>query len=438
MAGRGLVLAAPASGSGKTLITLGLLGALKRRGMRVAGAKSGPDYIDPQFHEAACGIASVNLDAWAMDAGTLIARAAGRDADFVVVEGAMGVLDGAGTGGRGSVADLAETLGLPVVLIVDAAKLAQSAALPVAGLKALRPGLALAGVIFNRVASHRHAAMLEAALAATGVPVLGSIPRDTALTLPERHLGLVQAEENSGLPALLDLIAETVAAHVDLDRLMDAAKPLAAGGTVHVLPPPGQRVAIARDVAFSFFYPHMAEDWRAAGAELSVFSPLADEVPASDADAIVLPGGYPELHAGRIAGSNAFRAAMRAAADAGTPVYGECGGYMVLGRTLTDADGLAHPMLDLLPLDTTFAERRLHLGYRHLTPMPGGPFAGPLMGHEFHYAVVTHSGDAPPLFEATDAFGEVLAPMGHRVGSVCGSFAHVIGPSNSAAPPAST
>ena len=428
MSDRGLVIAAPASGSGKTLLTLALLRALKNNGLAVAGAKSGPDYIDPKVHEAACGRPSVNLDAWAMPPGQLIHLAAAQPGDLLLVEGAMGVLDGAGPEGSGSVAGLALTLGVPLVLVLDIARQGHSAALPVAGLRSLRPDVPLAGVILNRVGSPRHEAMARAAIAQTGVPVLGAIARDAALAMPERHLGLVQAGEHRDLDGFLEGAAAIAGRSVDLDALVAAAAALPGPGSATRLTPLGQRMAIARDIAFSFAYPHLLQGWRAQGAELSFFSPLADEPPAPDCDAVFLPGGYPELHGPALGAASRFKAGIRLAAQSGKPVYGECGGYMVLGTGLVDAAGEPHGMLGLLPLETSFAERRLTLGYRRFAPLAGAPWQSHLLGHEFHYSTVVSETGADRLFEAADAFGETLAPMGLRSGSVCGSFAHVIGP----------
>ena len=430
MPARGLVIAAPASGSGKTLLTLALLRALKNRGHAVSGAKSGPDYIDPKFHEAACGHPSVNLDAWAMPAGQLTHLAGGQPGDLLIVEGAMGAMDGAGPEGAGSVADLAITLGLPLILVLDVARQGHSAALPVAGLRSLRPDLPVAGVILNRVGSPRHEVMARTALAETGVPVLGAIARHASLAMPERHLGLVQAGEHADLDAFLENAAGIADTGIDLDALIAAATPLSKPGSATHLRPLGQRMAIARDTAFSFAYPHLLHGWRAQGAELSFFSPLADEQPAPDADAIFLPGGYPELHGEVLSKAARFKAGLHAAAHSGKPVYGECGGYMVLGNCIIDASGRPHEMLGLLPVETSFAARKLSLGYRRFTPLSGAPWTTALMGHEFHYSTVVSETGADRLFEAADAFGEKLAPMGLRSGSVCGSFAHIIGPAS--------
>ncbi|WP_246149130.1 cobyrinate a,c-diamide synthase [Skermanella pratensis] len=429
MAAPGLVLAAPASGSGKTVTVLALLRHFSRSGVAVESRKVGPDYIDPLFHAAASGQPCLNLDPWAMRPATL-ARLAEADADLLVVEGVMGLFDGAADG-TGSTADLAVLAGWPVLLVVDAKSQAQSVAALVHGFNSFRRDVTVSGVILNRVGSPRHEALLRAALEPLGVPVLGALPRLEALELPDRHLGLVPAGEIGALDAFLDRAADAVARHVDtaaLRRLAcPAAFPAEAGGAA--LPPLGQRTAIARDDAFVFAYPHLLASWARQGAELVPFSPLADEAPDTRADAVFLPGGYPELHAGRLAGATRFLGGIRAAADRGAVVYGECGGYMVLGRTLEDGDGVRHAMAGLLPLDTSFARRRLHLGYREAVAAaatPFGPSGTVLRGHEFHYASITAEEADPPLFRVRDARGDDLGGMGARRGTVMGSFLHVV------------
>ncbi len=431
MALNGLIIAAPASGAGKTVITLGLLRALRRRGVAVSSAKSGPDYIDPAFHAAASGAACVNLDAWAMPPDALRAMAHRQPGRLLLIEGAMGLFDGApvvgAAMGKGSVADLAAVLGLPVVLVVDVARQGQSVAAVVAGLATMRVDVRIAGVILNRVGSARHRDMVARAVASVGVPVLGAVMRDDRMGWQSRHLGLVQAGENPALEGFIEGAANVVAESVDLDKVMAVATALPPAGPTVVFAPPGQRIAVAHDRAFAFSYPHMLAGWRAAGAEVSFFSPLADEGPRADADAVFLPGGYPELHAGRLAANAGFRAAIWASeAD----IYGECGGYMVLGEGLVDADGERHEMLGLLPVSTSFAARKLHLGYRTLTAL-GGPFAGrKLPAHEFHYASITESAPAN-LFAARDSMENTLGKIGHWRGRVSGSFAHVIMPPTS-------
>ena len=432
----GFLVSAPRSGSGKTVITLGIQRALRRRGLRVRGAKCGPDYIDPAFHAAATGHPSFNLDSFAMpDAllGSLAAESA-AGADIVVAEGAMGLFDGvAGPEGRtGASADVAALFGWPVVLVLDVSSQAQSAGAVALGFARFDPRVTVAGVILNRVASERHRRMVEDGLLRAGLPVFGAVPRDAALALPERHLGLVQAGETPDLDAKLDGFADAIARTVDLDRLLSEARPTKAGATTAAaaLPPPGQRVALARDEAFSFVYPHVVDGWRRAGAEIVPFSPLADEAPPEDCDSCWLPGGYPELHAPGLAHASAFVAGLRRFATT-RPVHGECGGYMVLGRSITDAAGEVHPMTELLPVDTSYAARRLHLGYRVATLGGPGVLGGAgvrVMGHEFHYASVVSDArtHVPALATVTDAQGVALDPAGHQVGRVSGSFFHAI------------
>jgi cobyrinic acid a,c-diamide synthase len=431
----GLILAAPASASGKTTLTLALLRHFRRSGKRIASAKAGPDYIDPAFHGAASGTPCLNLDAWAMRRETIAALVAllERDAELVLCEGAMGLFDGAGSAGRGSTGDLAALTGWPVVLIVDVAGQAGSAAALLRGFMSHRPDVPVKGVIFNRVGGPRHAAVLENTVrtALPELPILGHVPRLAELALPERHLGLVQASEHPDLDGFLNRAAELVSAALDLDLLQSLASrsSLAALPPAQPMPPLGQRIAVARDVAFAFAYPAMLAGWQSAGAELKFFSPLADEAPDETADAVFLPGGYPELHAGKIAGSARFLQALRDAALRGAAIYGECGGYMVLGQGLVDASGERHAMAGLVPLETSFAERRRELGYRHAKLAASGPLGAAgaaFRGHEFHYATIVNEGEGTPLFAATDADGAALGAAGRVRGRVMGSFMHLV------------
>ena len=423
----GLVIAAPRSGSGKTVVTLGLLAALRRQGVVVAPAKTGPDYIDPTFLGRAALREAVNLDPWSMQPRRIkaLAQMQATGADLLLVEGVMGLFDGAADG-FGSTADLATLLDLPVVLVVDADRQSQSIAPLVAGFAHFRVGLRVGGVILNRVASTKHERMLLDALAVTGIPCLGAIPRNAALALPERHLGLVLPGEVGAFDRFLDTAARTMGDFIDLARLQKLAAPLPdQQDTTTALAPLGQRIAIARDDAFAFIYPHLADGWRAAGAELSFFSPLADEAPAPDADAIFLPGGYPELHGATLAAASQFKAGLASARDRGALIYGECGGFMVLGETLVDKAGQGHAMGGLLPVTTRIDRPKRVLGYRRLVQSGDLPWPGRLNGHEFHYSSAKQS-RLPPLFAATDAQGDVLPPMGAVIGRVMGSYAHVI------------
>jgi cobyrinic acid a,c-diamide synthase len=427
------MIAAPRSGAGKTTVTLGLVAALRRRGVAVRTAKSGPDYIDPAFHAAASGAPGTNLDSWAMPPSlidALAAGAAGSDG-FLIVESSMGLFDGvtAPPGRSGAGADVAGRVGLPVLLVLDVSGQAQTAAAIARGFSTHDSRVTIAGVILNRVASERHRRMAADAIAAIGIPVLGAIPRDATLQIPERHLGLVQADEHPELPALLARLADLADAHLDLDAITAAARPLAIGGHREMqgaLPPPGQRIALARDAAFSFVYPHVLAGWRAAGAEILPFSPLADEAPPDHADAAWLPGGYPELHAARLAAAANFRNGLTRFAKTRV-VHGECGGFMALGAALIDADGAHHEMAGLLGHTTSFAKRKLHLGYRAATFAERDLFgATSVRGHEFHYATLTDVGPDAPLAKLRDAAGADLGPAGGRRGRVSGSFFHAI------------
>ena len=432
----GLLISAPASGTGKTTLTLGVLAALRARGMAVQPFKSGPDYIDPAFHTAAAGRVSVNLDTWAMSPDRLMGLVSvAQGADLIIAEGSMGLFDGvakAGEAGTGASADTAALMGWPVVLVLDVSGQAQSAAAVALGFASLRADVRLAGVVLNKVASPRHEALVRHGMTQAGIAVFGALPRSAAIGLPERHLGLVQAVEHPKLGAHIAAMAAFVAAHVDLDAMIAAAS----GGVAlrQVLPvcSPADRIAIARDAAFSFTYPHLIDGWHRAGATVLPFSPLQDEGPDPSAGACWLPGGYPELHAGVLAGAANFRKGMQNFART-RPVHGECGGYMAMGAGLVDAAGVRHEMLGLLGLVTSFERRKMHLGYRHATltaPMPGHAPGARLRGHEFHYASILDQPDAA-LAEVVDAAGQPVPETGSQRafaggGLATGTFFHLI------------
>ena len=434
MTAPGLIIAAPRSGVGKTTVTLALLAALRRRGLAVQAAKVGPDYIDPSFHAAATGRQSFNLDSWAMPPSlidALVGEGAAQ-AGLLVIEGAMGLFDGIPAAPRrsGATADLAARLGLPVLLVIDVAGQSQSAAAVVRGFASHDPEVRIGGVVLNRTGSERHRKLVADAIAPLDIAILGAVPRDAALALPERHLGLVQANEHEDLAARLERLADMADRHLDLDAITTLAVPprLSAPELQTPVQPPGARIALAQDAAFSFVYPHVLDGWRRAGAEIATFAPLADETPPEDCDSCWLPGGYPELHAGRLAAADRFRSGLASFA-ATRPVHGECGGYMVLGESLEDSDGVTHRMAGLLSHSTSFARRKLHLGYRQARLLADGPLgkAGTrLRGHEFHYAALVVPGDDEPLVALADGQGEVLGPAGGRRGVVTGTFFHAI------------
>lgn len=484
---RAVIIAAPGSGSGKTTLTLALLRGLRDAGVAVASAKVGPDYIDPAYHAAASGRSCHNLDTWSMSDRTLAALIADlqRDASAVVVEGVMGLFDGA-PDGRGSAADLSRRTGWPVVLVVDASGMAASVAALVHGFVSYDPGVEVAGVIFNRTGSRRHGELLRRVMQPRGIPVFGCVTRSESLALPDRHLGLVQAREHPDLEGFLARAAEQISREVDTEALLAAAKParvdadpledagdafaatapdataaslasvepgedagdafvatapdVTASKPASVAPPAegyglpvlGRRIAVARDDAFAFCYPWVLDAWRRAGCGIGFFSPLDDEPPAADADAVYLPGGYPELHAGRLAAAERFMAALRRCAGRGAVVYGECGGYMVLGERLIDGEGVSHRMAGLLPVRTSFESPRLSLGYREVALAGDGVLGregARFRGHEFHFASVVAQSPARalgPLFRSFDAESKPLGDAGLQVGSVMGSFVHLM------------
>ena len=430
MASRGLVVAGLTSGSGKTTVTLGLLRAMRHAGIAVNAAKSGPDYIDSAFLAAASGAPAVNLDSHAMSVGLIRHLAADRPEPRLLVEGVMGLFDGT-DGGSGSTVSVAAALRAPVMLVLDARHQGQTAAALATGIATQFPtGVALAGVVLNRIASPRHEELIGTALADRGIPLFGSLPANGDIEIPSRHLGLVQAADLAAsgvLEPMIDKAAELVAAQLDLGAIETAFADIEAPGTANgVMPPPGQRIAIARDAAFGFAYEHMMAGWRDAGAEITAFSPLADDAPSPDADFIFLPGGYPELHLPALSGAGQFLGGLRAAAEHGISIYGECGGYMVLGETITDAEGRPHKMAGLLALETSFAKRKLHLGYRRMTPLAEvWPGPEPVTGHEFHYTTATRA-DGDPMFAVSDAAGRELGTTGLVRRSVAGSYAHII------------
>ena len=426
----GLLISAPSSGTGKTTVMLGLLRAFSDRGLAVQPFKSGPDYIDPAFHLAAARRASFNIDSWSMGAELIDAishQASG--AELIIAEGSMGLFDGVATRGAvgyGSSAETAQRLGWPVVLVIDVSGQAQSAAATALGFKTYAPDLDIAGVILNRVASPRHERLARLGMQKAGIEVFGSLPRRGDLTLPERHLGLIQAVEHPDLETAVAGYAQFLKDYVDLDALFAAAAGSAVARPGRWASPPAQQIAIARDAAFSFTYPHLLESWRAAGASILPFSPLSDQ-PVPPSDLVILPGGYPELHAGKLALAENFWNSLRTHATQ-NPVHGECGGYMALGEALIDKQGVSHKMAGLLGLVTSYEKRKFHLGYRQANlrvPALGYAKGTKLRGHEFHYSSIINQPDAA-LADVFDADGNSVAETGSFRGYVSGTFFHLI------------
>jgi cobyrinic acid a,c-diamide synthase len=438
---RRLVVAGVTSGVGKTTVASGILAALRRRGWRVQPFKAGPDYIDPTYHTLAAGRSCRNLDSVLLPPAalhTLFTRAA-EGMDLALVEGVMGLFDGrSGRGEEGSTAQIAKLLGAPVVIVVDVAKTARTAGAVALGCARFDADLAVAGFILNRVGSAAHAqAATEAVEAATGLPVLGAFPRDDALALPERHLGLIPTVEASPSQDFVAGLAAAAERHLALDRLWELAgtplEPQIAVGadeTEPLFPVETLRtratVAVAQDQAFSFYYQDSLDLLAAWGADLAPFSPLTDAALPAGAQGVYLGGGFPELYAAELAENRAMREALRAAAAAGLPIYGECGGLMYLGQSLTDFSSRRHAMVGLAPIDSTMQRDRVTLGYRTATALRPSPIlaAGAhVMGHEFHYSQL----DAP-VVEETAAYRlaeRASAAEGYAAGSVLASYLHV-------------
>ena len=431
---KGIIVAAPGSGSGKTLVAMGLVAALRARGLGVVAAKTGPDYIDTAFLSIAAGKKALNLDPWAMENKRLVsmARAHAGGNNFMVIEGVMGLFDGAANG-IGSTADLATTLSLPVLLVVDAARQSQSIAALISGFVHWRKNVKIAGIVLNNVASERHEHILKDALKKLDIPLVGVLRRQQDFIVPSRHLGLVLPSDIEGMDSFVKNVGAHMASRLDLDLVLAVAEPLQKQNCAQKLAPLGQHIAIARDRAFAFTYAHWLEDWRTSGAQISFFSPLANEAPDMDCDAVFLPGGYPELHGEQLADADNFSTGLKAARARNALIYGECGGYMVLGQSLTDKKGMTHKMVGILPHSSTIDQPRRVLGYRALSHASPLPWGGKLAGHEFHYSSAS-AHNLPSLFEAHDAMGNALPAMGAQDQNVLGSYAHVIDVKSEIAP----
>jgi len=429
----GLVIAGVASGVGKTTIATGLMGALVARGLRVQGFKVGPDYIDPGYHARATGRPSRNLDSWLLPPQTLralFARAAAT-ADVAVIEGVMGLYDGRlGAGDAASTAEVARLLGLPVVLVVDASRQGRSAAATVLGFRAFDPALRLVGVILNRVGSAAHqAALTQAIEERAGLPVLGALPREADLHLPERYLGLVPPAEGGVDEGYFVRAADAVGRAVDLPRLLRLAAPGATAPAESPFPaapiPPRAVLAVARDRAFGFYYVDALDLLAAQGLEVREFSPLADAALPPGTSGVYLGGGFPERFAAELAANRPLLGELRALARRGLPIYAECGGLMYLTRAIVDADGRRHPLLGLVPGEVSLQGARLSLGYRELVAARDSLLfrAGePARGHEFHYSRGALARGAPAAYRVA---GRQPPAEGYARGGLLASYVHL-------------
>jgi cobyrinic acid a,c-diamide synthase len=453
MPSRCLVVAGSHSGVGKTTVTLALMAALRRRGLTVQPFKVGPDFIDPGHHAAVCGRPSRNLDTWMLSEDMVhwLFDRASAGADICIIEGVMGLFDGRSADDlRGSTAHLAKLLNTPVVLVVDAAGAGASVAAVVKGFAEFDAALRLAAVVCNRVAGPRHYRYLEPAIRRhTRVQPAGWLPPREEWRIPERHLGLVTQNdlgETSQEPDLVQL-AGAMESTVDVDQLLEISQSagLRAGGASPAIDPnlgtdaPGSRrrvtIAVARDSAFCFYYQDNLDLLEAAGAELRFFSPLQDERLPEACDGVYLGGGYPELHAARLAGNHSMIADLRAFHQRGGTVYAECGGLMYCARELVDSSRQTFPMLDLLPARTIMQPRRAALGYvtwRATGDTHLGPAGSEVRGHEFHYSRLEPLGLLHPS-AVLEREGEEPRPDGFVQGNLLAGYAHLHFASNPAA-----
>jgi cobyrinic acid a,c-diamide synthase len=433
---RGLVIAGTQSGVGKTTVTLGLLSALRRRGLVVQPFKVGPDFIDPGHHGRAAGRCSRSLDGWMLsrEANLSLFRRHAAQAQVAVVEGVMGLFDGYdGASEAGSTAQMAKWLGLPTLLVVDARAMARSAAALVQGFATFDPDLTLAGVVFNRVGGAAHWQYLQEAMGRLpGVKCLGGLPREPELSIPERHLGLVTSEDHPLGEEYLERLAIWLEGHLDLDRLLASLPELPQLPATPPAPAPHSsrvRLGVARDRAFCFYYPENLEWLAHFGAELVPFSPLADRQLPAGLHGLYLGGGYPELFAGQLAANAGIKRQLAEAAAAGLPIYAECGGLMYLSRELRDLQGQAHPMAGLLPFRVRMLPRLKAMGYREITLRTAGllgPAGTRARGHEFHYSEIEADTDAlPRLYLIADRQGTAPSAEGYCLGSVLASYVHL-------------
>ncbi len=433
---KGVVVAGTHSGCGKTTISLGLMAALAGRGLRVAPFKVGPDFIDPGHHRRAAGRTGRNLDGWmlARTANEAAFRRAAAGADVAVVEGVMGLFDGVdGTSESGSTAEMAKWLGLPVLLVVDARSMARSAAALVQGFERFDPGLRFAGVAFNRIGSERHLAYLREALAGSvRMPCLGGVARDETVAVPERHLGLVTAEDHPLDAQRIGRLAAMIEAGLDVGGLLAALPEIAADpaeAAPHPASPATARIGVARDRAFCFYYEDNLEMLARSGAELVAFSPIADRELPPGLDGLYFGGGYPELSAAALAGNGSMRASVRAASAAGMPIYAECGGFMYLCAELVDLAGGRAPMAGCFPFAARMLPRLKALGYREVRLARDtllGPAGRLLRGHEFHYSELEpHPAPVDSAYAAVARDGSRPAAPGFLARRTLASYVHL-------------
>ncbi|MCS5668226.1 MAG: cobyrinate a,c-diamide synthase [Dehalococcoidia bacterium] len=430
-----IVIAGVRSGVGKTTIATGVMGALTRRGNKVQPFKAGPDYIDPSYHQIACGVPSRNLDTWLCDHSTVLElfQRASAGCDVSVVEGVMGVFDGhSSLTEEGSTAQLAKLLGAPVILIADAAKVARSVAAEILGFQKFDPDLNVAGVILNGVGSDRHLEFCKPQIeATTGLPVLGYLPRKEEFIQPERHLGLIPTVEGTVAQQWYDSVINQVEATMDVDailKLAQSAKTPPASPTVYPEVALSSRatIAVAQDMAFNFYYQDSLDLLTAWGAEIAPFSPLEDEKLPAGASGIYLGGGFPELFASHLSDNKPMHQSIMEAVASGVPVYAECGGLMYLGKSLSDLEGVTHPMVGVIPAESAMSQSRLTLGYREVESCSDNPVlqvGQRVRGHEFHWSTLAQQpGAEESVYKVID---QENRPDGFRTRNVWASYVHI-------------
>jgi cobyrinic acid a,c-diamide synthase len=437
---RGCVIAGTHSGAGKTTVALGLMAALKKRGLKVAPFKVGPDFIDPGHHGRITGVPSRNLDGWMLSRAYNLQtfQCAAQGAEVAVVEGVMGLFDGYdGRSEAGSTAQMAKWLDLPVVLVVDAASMARSAAALVQGFERFDRDLRFAGVVFNRIGGERHLAYLRQALQDhVAMPLLGGLPRNAAAAIPERHLGLVTREDFTGGDAAIDGLTKLLEARLDIAGFLGRLPLISAQPppqrTDHLPPDTARvRIGVARDRAFCFYYPDNLELLEANGATLVPFSPMTDKTLPEDLGGLYFGGGYPELNAEALSANSGLREQVLHQGRAGMPIYGECGGFMYLCRQLIDPQGRSHPMVNLFPFTTRMFPRLRALGYREVTLTADGligPQGAHIRGHEFHYSEIDDSQatSAPETcYRISARDGGGARAEGYRSRRCLGSYVHL-------------
>lgn len=433
-----VIIAGTGSGVGKTTFTLGLIAAFRARGLRVQPFKCGPDYLDPTYHTLAASAPCRNLDTWMLEpeVTTGLYTCAVAGADVAVIEGVMGLHDGrGGAGERGSTAEVAKLLRAPVVLVIDAGRLSRSAGAMVLGYQAFDPDVWIAGVLLNQVGTERHRHWVAEGIGErTTIPILGYLPKQAPVALPERHLGLVPAREVEDVAGSLAAIREQVEATVDVEGILTLARtaePIPAAGRALFPETPPQtevRIGLAHDAAFGFYYEDNLDLLRAWGAELVAMSPLQDRTFPAELQGLYIGGGFPELHAGRLAANRSFRQQIAEAAGDGMPVYAECGGLMYLAESLVDREGERHAMVGAVPGTSVMERSRVRMGYVRATAVRDSILAQAgvtVKGHEFHWSSMAPPDPRDAAYRIPGDGARLEGIVGGPTGNILASYLHL-------------